>query len=123
MSLSERLRPDVEAAPWVIEEVTVLEAEIERLNKNLHLFVTEARTNHNNWAAAVRERDAEIEKLKKVYDAARGLCHGHDWNNGTQALRHKYRMKLIVAVNAIEPLPDQYRIMRARAALNKEEGQ
>ena len=26
MSLSERLRPDIEAAPWVIEEVKQLEA-------------------------------------------------------------------------------------------------
>lgn len=28
MSLSERLRPDVEAAPWVIEEVKQLEAKL-----------------------------------------------------------------------------------------------
>ena len=33
MSLSERLRPDIEAAPWVIEEVKALEAEIERLRE------------------------------------------------------------------------------------------
>ena len=41
----------------------VIRAEIEekaRLNEQLDLFAREARTNHNNWAAAVREKDAEI---------------------------------------------------------------
>jgi hypothetical protein len=33
MSLSERIRPEVECAPWVIEEVRQLEAEIERLKQ------------------------------------------------------------------------------------------
>jgi hypothetical protein len=32
MSLSERIRANSEAAPWVIEEVVKMEAEIERLN-------------------------------------------------------------------------------------------
>lgn len=31
--LSERIRPDSEAAPWVIEEVKALEAEVERLRQ------------------------------------------------------------------------------------------
>lgn len=31
MSLSERIRPGVEAAPWVIEEVRKLEAQVEQL--------------------------------------------------------------------------------------------
>lgn len=35
MSLSDRLRPDVEAAPWVIEEVKKLEAENARLREAL----------------------------------------------------------------------------------------
>jgi hypothetical protein len=33
MSLSERLRPDVEAAPWVIAEVKKLEAEVKQLQE------------------------------------------------------------------------------------------
>jgi hypothetical protein len=35
VSLSDRIRPDVEAAPWVVEEVRKLEAKVERLNKGL----------------------------------------------------------------------------------------
>jgi hypothetical protein len=42
---------------------------------------------------------------QKLYDdlfaAARGLCEGEDWNNGTHAKMHGYRQKLIDAVNAI----------------------
>jgi hypothetical protein len=35
MSLSERIRADSEAAPWVIEEVMEMEAEIERLTRKV----------------------------------------------------------------------------------------
>lgn len=35
MSLSDRIRPNMEAAPWVIEEVKKLEAEVERLRNGL----------------------------------------------------------------------------------------
>lgn len=51
------------------------------------------------------ELETNIRKLRRVYEAARGLCHGVDWNNGTQAKLHGYRQKLIDAVEAIEPLP------------------
>jgi len=35
--------------------------------------------------------------------AARGLCAGEDWNNGTHAKFHGYRQKLIDAVAALPP--------------------
>jgi len=35
MSISTRIRPNSEAAPWVIEEVRKLEAEVERLRRLL----------------------------------------------------------------------------------------
>jgi hypothetical protein len=41
MSLSERLRPDVEAAPWVIEEVKKLEVKIASLEKDEAMFLSE----------------------------------------------------------------------------------
>lgn len=41
MSLSERLRPDIEAAPWVIEEVKKLEVKIASLEKNEAMFLSE----------------------------------------------------------------------------------
>ena len=68
------------------------------------------------------ERDAEIEQLTKVYEAARGLCHGYDWNKGSAALHNGYRAKLIVAVNAIKPLPDEHKVKNAQAALAGKEG-
>jgi hypothetical protein len=46
-----------------------------------------------------------MKALERVYDAARGLCFGVDWNNGTAAKIHGYRQKLIDAVNSIEKLP------------------
>lgn len=38
MKLSDRIRPDVEAAPWVIEEVKKLEAEVAHLRDTLEDF-------------------------------------------------------------------------------------
>lgn len=52
------------------------------------------------------ELETTIRKLRRVYEAARGLCHGHDWNDGTQAKTRGYRNELIKAVDAIEKLPD-----------------
>lgn len=52
------------------------------------------------------ELENTIRKLRKVYEAARGLCHGYDWNDGSHAKHHGYRNKLINAVNDIERLPD-----------------
>ena len=48
-----------------------------------------------------------LEKLEAVYQAARGMCHGYDWNKGTAAEYH--RADLVRAVNAVDPLPDQCR--------------
>ena len=39
MSLSDRLRPDCEAAPWVIEEVKMLELENARLREALEYVI------------------------------------------------------------------------------------
>lgn len=43
-------------------------------------------------------------QLEKVYNAARGLCFGYDWNFGTHA--GIYRKRLLRAVNAVEKIPD-----------------
>ena len=56
-------------------------------------------------AALIASQARRIEELEAVYDAARGLCYGEDWNNGTHAKSRGYRQKLVAAVNAIEPLP------------------
>lgn len=60
MSLSKRLRPDVEAAPWVIEEVTVLEAEIERLHEQVQDMI-----------------DASGQECGCGYDKPDDVCLGH----------------------------------------------
>lgn len=41
-----------------------------------------------------------------LLEAAFGLCCGYDWNNGNHAVMHKYRRKLLEAVNALRPVPD-----------------
>lgn len=41
MSLSDRIRPDVEAAPWVIKEVKELEAKNRRLREALEWIATD----------------------------------------------------------------------------------
>jgi len=43
---------------------------------------------------------AEVEKLLPVYEAARGLCRGSDWNKGTHA--KAYRKQLTIAVKAAQ---------------------
>ncbi|MEY9676051.1 hypothetical protein ABIE93_005985 [Bradyrhizobium elkanii] len=57
-------------------------------------------------ASAQDAPDADIDKLRSVFEAAYGLCHGYDWNNGTAAKACGYRRKLLSAVNAIRPVPD-----------------
>ena len=65
------------------------------------------------------ELEAKLEKLEVVYRAARGMCHGYDWNKGTAASYH--RADLVRAVNAIDPLPDQGRteLMQVKEARNE----
>jgi len=54
-----------------------------------------------NWldeaATALEASEEELKLLRPVYEAARGLCHGTDWNNGNHARLHGYREKLIAA--------------------------
>lgn len=58
------------------------------------------------------ELETTIRKLRRVYVAARGLCHGYDWNNGTHAKLHRYRKELVSAVDDIENLPDPIGVAR-----------
>lgn len=44
--------------------------------------------------------DEELAALRPIADAAKGLAHGEDWNNGTHA--KIYRPKLIAALRALE---------------------
>jgi hypothetical protein len=76
--------------PDAEEEIRYLRSRLADATKANDLFQTAA--------------DAEIKRLQSVYNAARGLCHGYDWNKGTHA--RAYRNQLILAVNAIDPIPD-----------------
>ncbi len=53
----------------------------------------------------IKRLKAKVSQLTAVYDAARHLCYGVDWNNGTMALTHGYRKKLVDAVHAVSALP------------------
>lgn len=40
----------------------------------------------------------------RLVEAAKGLSHGSDWNNGTHAKLHGYRQKLLDALNECDTL-------------------
>lgn len=48
------------------------------------------------------ERHRIQEKYKRLYEAAKGLSHGTDWNNGTHAKLHGYRQNLLDALSDLE---------------------
>lgn len=49
MSLSERLRPDVEAAPWVVDEVKRLEAQLDAALWMLAEWCVDVDLNGTGW--------------------------------------------------------------------------
>jgi hypothetical protein len=59
-NLSERLRPGSEAAPWVIEAVRTLEAEVERLHEQVQDMI-----------------DASGQDCGCGYDKPNDVCLGH----------------------------------------------
>lgn len=62
--LSTRIRPNSEAAPWVIEEVRQLEAEVERLREIVAV-------NDQRLATLYDEKKQEIDRLRSLLaDAA-----------------------------------------------------
>ena len=58
----------------------------------------------------IAARDAVIEEVRPLIEAAEGLSYGEDWNNGTQAKLHGYRQKLLDA------LPRALRALRSPAS-------
>jgi hypothetical protein len=50
--------------------------------------------------SAIEALQADAQRYRAVYDAAKGLCMGVDWNKGTHA--KAYRQKLNRAVAAID---------------------
>ena len=63
--------------------------------------------NHNSRLVDIwnTRTQSQCELYDELYKAALGLSHGIDWNNGTQAIEHGYRDKLINAVNKIKAVP------------------
>lgn len=73
MSLSERLRPDVEAAPWVIEEIKKLEVKIASFEKDEAMFLSEhdenVRLHFEN--VDLKEQNARLrEALERILKAS-----------------------------------------------------
>ena len=62
MSISDRIRAGIEAAPWVIEKVRKLEAEVERLKGKL---MEEARWVYDTGQRA-KDALAEVERLRSA---------------------------------------------------------
>lgn len=76
----------------------------EESRRQAHAASKVRESERDQQAALIASQARRIEELEAVYDAARGLCYGEDWNNGTHAKSRGYRQKLVAAVNAIEPL-------------------
>jgi hypothetical protein len=76
VSLSDRIRPDVEAAPWVIEEVKKLEAEVARLQKRLgdRAEVDSGKLTAAFTAGTLAAGDAMRAKLREVAVSQRLAC-------------------------------------------------
>lgn len=73
-------------------------------NCGIAASVAETAADHiERQAAEIARLTAEVERLRPVYEHARGICFGVDWNKGTHAKAH--RAALIAAVHAVEPLP------------------
>lgn len=68
MSLSDRIRPDVEAAPWVVDEVKKLEAERDEARAAL---CTVAERQREACADAAQELLSNYVTAERVADAVR----------------------------------------------------
>jgi hypothetical protein len=55
-----------------------------------------------NRCPTCKRSDREWNALQRVARAAEGLSHGVDWNNGTHAITHGYRKKLLDALSALK---------------------
>jgi chromosome segregation ATPase len=73
MSLAERIRPSIEAAPWVCEEVKALEAELAQVKKEREAYVKAC----DVWIETARqvgeklqETEARAEKAEQISDEA-----------------------------------------------------
>lgn len=80
MSLSERLRPDVEAAPWVIEEVKKLEVKIAGFEKDEAMFLSEHNENVRLHFENV-DLKSENARLRKALERIAARCECCDENN------------------------------------------
>src|ERR1700721_1900337 len=62
---------------------------IEAMRKVEGLCQVNERNVDSAWEC-MEQLKAECERLRMVYEAARGLCFGYDWNHGTHAKDHGY---------------------------------
>jgi len=84
---------------------------------DLHLYIDTCKDEADKWVAQFKEGYAwleplvsikEMEILFPIVEAAKGLAHGEDWNNGTHA--RIYRPKLIAALRALERHNDKVKL-------------
>jgi hypothetical protein len=66
MSLSDRLRPTSEAAPWVVDAIQKLEAEVALLRNALHCISLGSQNSMTNMADLGRRARKAIEDADKL---------------------------------------------------------
>lgn len=86
MSLSERLRPDVEAAPWVIEEVKKLEEKNKYNRQLLELVLIESNLFKGTEAFCIILNliHHELEKEKKKHINSLSQWYAEVYNNSPE---------------------------------------
>jgi chromosome segregation ATPase len=66
MSLAERIRPSIEAAPWVCEEVKALEAELAQVKKEREAYVKAC----DVWIETARQVGEKLQETEQISDEA-----------------------------------------------------
>ena len=76
--------------------------DIVRLKAELAIAHEEVEKASTNDAKSQTDRDLWKQRFEKLAEAANGLRYGTDWNNGTHAIKHGYRQKLLDALTEYE---------------------
>lgn len=81
MSLSERVRPNSEAAPWVVDEIKGLEAEVKRMEDVILAACAGERLERMDIVKELVKREGcQIQTVGNPMDGYERDCkHGYEW--------------------------------------------
>ena len=106
--LSERVRPDVEAAPWVVEEIKKLEAKRDALAARVQEMRLASEDKLAKADAAIEAAGIALQEVQDLIHESRGIYGMHlngdesPWNEIEQGGRFERLCTLPDALSAIE---------------------